>query len=77
MKLNLKRIFYSLSKKINKELQDFEVKNNIFNCNIIFEEYNEFNKNGLNGLKFLICTVIRDVEKTLIKVGSELEMIEV
>ena len=76
MKLNLKRIFYSLSKKINKELQDFEVKNVIFNCNIIFEEYNEFKNNGLNDLKFLICTIIRDVEKTLIKVGSELEIKE-
>ena len=36
MKLNLERIFYSLSKEINKELQDFEVKNVIFNCDIIF-----------------------------------------
>ena len=48
MKLNLETIFYSLSKEINKKLQDFEVKNVIFNCNMIFEEYNEFNKNGLN-----------------------------
>ena len=53
MKLNFETIFYSLSKEINKELQEFEVKNVIFNCNIIFEEYNEFNKNGLNDLKFL------------------------
>lgn len=63
-----------LSEKINKELQELEMKNAKFNCNVEFNENNEFNKNGLNNVEFLIATNIGDQEKSLIKIASGGEM---
>lgn len=63
-----------LSEKINAELKDLEMPNAIFNCNISFNENNEFNKNGLDSVEFLIKTNIGDEEKPLIKIASGGEM---
>lgn len=63
-----------LSESINKELADLEMPNATFNCNIIFNENNEFNKNGLDSVEFLIKTNIGDEEKPLIKIASGGEM---
>lgn len=61
-----------LSEKINKELQDLEMKNAKFEANISLE--NEFNKNGLNSVEFLISTNIGEEKKPLIKIASGGEM---
>lgn len=63
-----------LSKKINNELADLEMQNARFNCNVEFKENNNFNKNGLDDVEFLICTNIGDEEKPLIKIASGGEM---
>lgn len=63
-----------LSEKINIELQDLEMKNAKFNVNIIFDENNHFNKNGLDNVEFLISTNIGEEEKPLIKIASGGEM---
>ena len=63
-----------LSEKINKELQELEMKNAKFNCNVEFNENKDFNKNGLNNVEFLIATNIGDEEKSLIKIASGGEM---
>lgn len=63
-----------LSENINKELAELEMPNATFNCNIIFNENNEFNKNGLDSVEFLIKTNIGDEEKPLIKIASGGEM---
>jgi len=63
-----------LSENINNELQDLEMKNAKFNCNVEFNNSNEFNKNGLNNVEFLIATNIGDEEKPLIKIASGGEM---
>ena len=76
IKMNKIRIDKSkeLSEKINEELQDLEMKNAKFNCKVLFNENNEFNKNGLDDVEFLICTNIGDEEKPLIKIASGGEM---
>lgn len=73
-KMNEIRIKYSikLSDKINKELQDLEMKNAKFEVSIILE--NEFNKNGLNTVEFVISTNIGEEKKPLIKIASGGEM---
>lgn len=63
-----------LSEKINTELKELEMPNATFNCKVIFNENNEFNKNGLDNVEFLIKTNIGDEEKTLIKIASGGEM---
>ena len=63
-----------LSEKINMELQDLEMKNAKFNCKVEFNENNEFNKNGLDDVEFLIATNIGEEEKSLIKIASGGEM---
>ena len=63
-----------LSEKINIELQDLEMKNAKFNCKVEFNENNEFNKNGLDDVEFLIATNIGEEEKSLIKIASGGEM---
>ena len=76
IKMNKTRIDKSkeLSEKINEELQDLEMRNARFNCKVSFNENNEFNKNGLDDVEFLICTNIGDEEKPLIKIASGGEM---
>ena len=63
-----------LSEKINNELQDLEMKNAKFKAKITFDENNEFNKNGLDDVEFLICTNIGEEEKKLSKIVSGGEM---
>lgn len=63
-----------LSDKINTELKDLEMKNAIFNAAVEFNEENEFNKNGLNSVEFLIATNIGEEQKSLIKIASGGEM---
>ena len=63
-----------LSEKINTELKELEMPNATFNSKIIFNENNEFNKNGLDNVEFLIKTNIGDEQKPLIKIASGGEM---
>ncbi len=60
--------------KINSELKDLEMKNARFNIKIEFSENNEFNKNGLDKVEFLIATNVGEEEKPLIKIASGGEM---
>ena len=59
-----------LSNKINKELSDLEMPNAKFNVKIDFNTENEFNKNGLDIVEFMIATNIGEEEKSLIKIAS-------
>lgn len=59
-----------LNEKINKELQDLEMKSASFNVSIKYEENNEYTENGLDDIEFLISTNIGDEEKSLIKIAS-------
>ena len=59
-----------LNDKINKELQDLEMKSAKFNVSIKYEENNEYTENGLDDIEFLISTNIGDEEKSLIKIAS-------
>lgn len=63
-----------LSEKINIELQDLEMKNARFNAKVEFDTDNEFNKNGLDKVEFLIATNTGEEEKPLIKIASGGEM---
>ena len=63
-----------LSEKINIELQDLEMKNARFNANVEFNIEDEFNKNGLDKVEFLIATNTGDEEKSLLKIASGGEM---
>lgn len=59
-----------LSKKINNELKDLEMKNAKFNVGIKYEENEEYTENGLDDVEFFIATNVGDEEKSLIKVAS-------
>ena len=61
-----------LSDKINKELQDLEMKNAIFSVNIDKEE--KFTANGLDKVEFMISTNIGEDKKALSKIASGGEM---
>lgn len=61
-----------LAIKINKELQDLEMQNAKFEVEVISQE--EFNKNGLDIVEFLISTNIGEEKKPLIKIASGGEM---
>jgi len=63
-----------LSEKINIELKDLEMKNAKFNAKVELDTENEFNKNGLNKVEFLITTNTGEEEKALIKIASGGEM---
>ena len=63
-----------LSNKINQELEDLEMPNAKFNVKIDFNTENEFNKNGLDIVEFMIATNIGEEEKSLIKIASGGEM---
>ena len=72
--MNQLRKEYSLkmSKEINTELQDLEMKNAKFSVKI--ENRKEFNINGKDDIEFLIQTNIGETEKPLIKIASGGEM---
>ena len=63
-----------LSEQINLELQDLEMKNARFNIAVSFDENDNFNKNGLDTVEFLISTNMGEEEKPLIKIASGGEM---
>lgn len=63
-----------LSEKINKQLQDLEMKNAKFEINIQYSNNNEFNENGLDKVEFLIQTNVGEETKPLIKIASGGEM---
>lgn len=67
-----KRDAVELTNKINNELIDLEMKNAKFEVNIVLE--NEFNKNGLNSVEFLISTNTGEEKKPLVKIASGGEM---
>ena len=75
-KMNKIRNKYSkeLIQKINNELKELEMKNAKFNIKIDFSENNEFNKNGLDRVEFLIATNVGEEEKPLVKIASGGEM---
>ena len=74
--MNTIRVKYGeiLSKKINKELKELEMKNARFNIKIDFQNDNKFNSNGLDKVEFVISTNVGDEEKSLIKIASGGEM---
>lgn len=57
-----------LSKKINNELMDLEMKNASFKINVDFEK--EYTKNGLDQVEFVISTNIGEKYKPLVKIAS-------
>ena len=61
-----------LSDKINNELTDLEMNNAMLRVEV--ENIEEFDKNGLNKVKFLISTNKGEDEKELIKIASGGEM---
>lgn len=63
-----------LSQKINTELQELEMKNATFHAKVEWDAKNEFHKNGLDNVEFLITTNIGEEEKPLIKIASGGEM---
>ena len=63
-----------LSRKINNELKELEMKNAKFEISIKFDETNKFNKNGLDNVEFLISTNLGENAKPLIKIASGGEM---
>lgn len=86
---NIKSKMYNISKKmdiirneyakqleenINKELVDLEMKNANLNVKVTFDETQEYNKNGLNTVEFLIRTNIGEEAKPLGKIASGGEM---
>ena len=86
---NIKSKMYNISKKmdiirneyakqleenINKELVDLEMKNANLKVKVTFDETQEYNKNGLNTVEFLIRTNIGEEAKPLVKIASGGEM---
>lgn len=63
-----------LSKKINNELVDLEMKNAKFSIKVEFNNENSFNSNGLDEVEFLISTNFGEEAKSLIKIASGGEM---
>ena len=74
--LNTVRNKYSeiLSKKINQELKDLEMKNARFGISVEFSKENNFNSNGLDKVEFVISTNVGEDAKSLIKIASGGEM---
>ncbi len=63
-----------LSKEINKQLSDLEMKNASFEIKIEHNNEKEFNENGLDKVAFCIRTNIGEETKPLIKIASGGEM---
>lgn len=76
IKMNAIRCKYAkeLSSKINNELKELEMKNAEFVINIEYSKENNFTKNGLDKVEFLISTNIGEEAKSLIKIASGGEM---
>ena len=63
-----------LSKKVNKELSEVDMKNANFDISIEMNENKKFNSNGLDKVEFLISTNIGEEKKPLSKIASGGEM---
>ena len=63
-----------ISKEINQDLKELEMKNAKFNIEVLFSESKEFNKKGLDKVEFLIATNIGEEAKPLVKIASGGEM---
>lgn len=59
-----------LEEKINIELHDLEMKNARFKVNIEYSKSQDFNKNGLNNISFIILTNTGEEYKSLSKTAS-------
>ena len=63
-----------LSKCVNNELEDLEMKNAKFKVNIKFDISQNYTENGLDNVEFLVSTNVGDTYKELIKIASGGEM---
>ena len=61
-----------LSEKINKQLQDLEMKNAKFEINIQYSNNNEFNENGLDKVEFLIQTNVGEMSRIMLAIKNVL-----
>ena len=75
-KMHITRVRKSekISKEINQDLKELEMKNAKFNIEVLFSESKEFNKKGLDKVEFLIATNIGEEAKPLVKIASGGEM---
>ena len=75
-KMHITRVRNSekISKEINQDLKELEMKNAKFNIEVLFSENKEFNKKGLDKVEFLIATNIGEEAKPLVKIASGGEM---
>ena len=75
-KMHITRVRNSekISKEINQDLKELEMKNAKFNIEVLFNENKEFNKKGLDKVEFLIATNIGEEAKPLVKIASGGEM---
>lgn len=69
-----KKFAEELATRINTELKDLEMKNAKFGIKIEFSKENEFNKNGLDKIEFVISTNVGEEAKSLVKIASGGEM---
>ncbi len=69
-----KKFAEELATKINIELKDLEMKNAKFGIKIESSKENEFNKNGLDKIEFVISTNVGEEAKSLVKIASGGEM---
>lgn len=69
-----KKFAEELATRINTELKDLEMKNAKFGIKIEFSKENEFNKNGLDKIEFVISTNVGEDAKSLVKIASGGEM---
>ena len=74
MNLVRKKYAEELASKINIELKDLEMKNAKFGIKIDFDTENNFNKNGLDKIEFVIATNVGEEAKSLVKIASGGEM---
>ncbi len=63
-----------LSKCVNNELEDLEMKNAKFKVNTKFDISQSYTENGLDNVEFLVSTNVGDTYKELIKIASGGEM---
>lgn len=69
-----KEMSEELVNKINKELEELEMKNAKFSIKIDFSNDKKFNSNGLDEVEFLITTNVGEEAKPLVKIASGGEM---
>ena len=76
LELHKKRIKSAncINDKVNNELKDLEMQNAKFSVRLDYDENKRFTKDGLDDVKFTICTNIGEDEKPLAKIASGGEM---